>query len=66
MLLDKPIGKLAPVQWMARNLPTVVVSTLVVLTVLPVAHWFSGDWIVGQYFRDSSRGLFHIVYNNAA
>ena len=71
VMLEKPMGKLlAPaVQWiMARNifLPTVVISTLVVITALPFAHWYAGDWIVGQYFHNLSLGLFRVVYNNAA
>jgi hypothetical protein len=62
MLLEKSVGKLRPVQWIVHNLPTVVVSTLVVQSVLPFAHWFCGDWIVGQYFHDFSVGLFKITY----
>ncbi len=62
MLLEKSVGKLRPVQWIAHNLPTVVVSTLVVQSVLPFAHWFCGDWIVGRYFHDFSVGLFKITY----
>lgn len=65
MLLEKPIGKLAPVQWMSKNLPLPIVSTLVVCTALPFAHWYPGDWIVGRYFHDYSMGLFVIKYNQA-
>ena len=66
MLLEKPVSKLFPVQWMARNLPTVVISTLVVMTVLPIAHWFCGDWIVGHYFHDFSLALFKITFTPSA
>ena len=62
MLLEKSAGKLRPVQWMAQNLPTIVVSTLVVQSVLPFAHWYCGDWIVGHYFHDFSVGLLKISY----
>lgn len=66
MLLEKPIGRLPPVKWMAKNLPRIVVSTLNVLVVLPFVHWFAGDWIVGGYFKQFSMGTFTIVYNPAS
>mmetsp|Transcript_28540 Transcript_28540/g.47239 ORF Transcript_28540/g.47239 Transcript_28540/m.47239 type:complete len:419 (-) Transcript_28540:47-1303(-) len=65
MLLERPVAKLPSVQWMSKNLPTVVISTLVVATVLPFAHWYPGDWIVSQYWHDYSVGLFKIGYEPA-
>ena len=65
MALEKPVGNLPLVRWMAGNLPTVVISTLVVLTVLPICHWYCGDWIVGQFFHDYSVGLFKITYTDS-
>jgi hypothetical protein len=32
--------------WIAKYLPSPVVSTLVLLTALPVSHWFTGEWAV--------------------
>ena len=43
-----------------KNLPTPVISTLILLTALPVSHWFTGDWAMGGYFADYSIGLWHI------
>ncbi|KAL7559191.1 hypothetical protein ACA910_013198 [Epithemia clementina (nom. ined.)] len=40
--------------------PSFVVSTILVLTALPVSHWFTGDWAVGGYFSDFAIGLWHI------
>jgi hypothetical protein len=37
-------------QWIRKTLPTVVVSTLVVLTALPIGHLFLGEWIKYGYF----------------
>jgi hypothetical protein len=62
MILSEPIGRLPPVQWMAKNLPRVVISTLVVMTALPFVHWFAGNLIVGGYFRQFSMGTFKIVH----
>jgi hypothetical protein len=58
MVLERPVGRL--IQPVSSQLPTIVVSTLVVLTALPVAHWYVGDWVEGGYFRDLSIGLWTI------
>lgn len=60
MLLQRPLGQLAPFQWMARNLPTTIKATLLVFVHLPVGHWYYGDWAVGGFFRDFAVGLWHI------
>ena len=62
MVLEKSVGKLRAAKWMSDHLPTVVLSKLVILPVLPFAHWYCGDWIVGEYFHDFSVGLFKITY----
>jgi Membrane bound O-acyl transferase family len=59
MLLEKPLGKLAPFAWFAK-LPLPLLSTLVVLTALPVSHWYTGDWVVGGYFADFTLALWRI------
>jgi hypothetical protein len=65
MLLEKPLRRLPPVQWMSKNLPTFIISTLVVCTVLPFAHWYPGDWIVSKYWHDYAVGLVTIKYHAA-
>lgn len=45
---------------LTRRWPTLLVSTLVVLTALPVSHWYSGDWVEGGYFYDLSIGTWLI------
>lgn len=62
MILERPIGKLTIAKWATKNLPRPIISTMVVLTVLPFAHWFAGDWIVGKYFEQLSQGLFKVTY----
>ena len=37
-----------------------VVSHLVLLTGLPVCHWYGGDWATGGYFHDLSLGTWLI------
>lgn len=60
MLLEKPLGKLSPFTWCSSYLPVPILSTLVILTALPVSHWYTGDWAVGGYFNDFAIALWHI------
>jgi hypothetical protein len=59
MLLQRPLGRIAPFQWMASNLPAPIKATLLVFIHLPVAHWYYGDWVAGGYFRNFAVGLWH-------
>jgi hypothetical protein len=43
MLLERPLG---PYLGFMKGWPNPVVAQLVVLTALPVSHWYSGDWAV--------------------
>lgn len=40
--------------------PSIIVSTGLILTALPVSHWFTGDWVLGGFFSDFVVGLWHI------
>jgi Membrane bound O-acyl transferase family len=57
MLLERPFMKYCT---FAQTWPTPVVSSLILLTALPVSHWYTGDWAVGGYFSDLSLGTFLI------
>ena len=57
MILEKKVGHLFG---FTKSWPTIVVSTLVVLTALPVSHWFTGDWAIGGLYADYAIGLWHI------
>jgi len=50
ILLEYSVGGLSIFQWMKKNLPQFVITALVILTALPLAHLFTGDWIKGGYF----------------
>lgn len=43
-----------------KRLPTVLVSSLVVLTALPFSHWYTGDWAASNYFAEYAMGLWFI------
>jgi hypothetical protein len=57
MLLERRVGHLFG---FTKSWPTIVVSQLVLLTALPVSHWFTGDWAVGGYFNEFAVGLWII------
>jgi hypothetical protein len=57
MLLERPLMKYCT---FAQSWPTPVVSTILLLTALPVSHWYTGDWAVGGYFSDFALGTFLI------
>jgi len=66
MVLERPIAKWKVVQWMSIHLPLIVKSTLIVLTALPFAHYYGGDWMMGNYFDEYSHGVFRFIYHPAA
>lgn len=58
MLLERPMRKFAPVQWISSHLPTLVVAQLLVCIHTPVVKWYGGDWVEGGLFDDLSIMLF--------
>jgi hypothetical protein len=50
ILLEYAVGGTYLFQWISKNLPSVLVTTMVVSTALPLAHFFTGAWIKGGYF----------------
>mmetsp|Transcript_55325 Transcript_55325/g.134369 ORF Transcript_55325/g.134369 Transcript_55325/m.134369 type:complete len:435 (+) Transcript_55325:129-1433(+) len=54
MLLERPVGKLPPVRWLAKSCPAPVVAHSLILLHLPVGQWYIGDWLEGGYFDDFS------------
>lgn len=60
MLLERPVAKLPPIQWMEQRLPTPVIAHLLLLLALPFAYWYYGDWIAGGYFDHFAVALWQI------
>jgi hypothetical protein len=61
MLLERPVCQLVPgLQRFSQRLPRPVLATLVLLTALPVSHWYTGDWARGGFFSDFAHGLWRI------
>eukprot|EP00546_Thalassionema_frauenfeldii_P016849 CAMPEP_0178898766 /NCGR_PEP_ID=MMETSP0786-20121207/2526_1 /TAXON_ID=186022 /ORGANISM="Thalassionema frauenfeldii, Strain CCMP 1798" /LENGTH=432 /DNA_ID=CAMNT_0020569547 /DNA_START=58 /DNA_END=1356 /DNA_ORIENTATION=+ len=60
MLLERPLGPLL-YKYIGTYLPTILLSTLLGLTAVPVMHWYGGDWVTGGYFADLSLACWKIV-----
>mmetsp|Transcript_1605 Transcript_1605/g.3326 ORF Transcript_1605/g.3326 Transcript_1605/m.3326 type:complete len:415 (+) Transcript_1605:83-1327(+) len=60
LLLQRPLGKLAPFQWSYNNLPRPVLAHLLLFLHLPFASWYYGDWIHGGYLHSFSICVFQI------
>ena len=57
LVLQHFIGHFYLFGWVKKTLPAVVVTALVILTVLPIAHLFLDDYIRGRFFHDLSVGF---------
>lgn len=55
--MEQIIGGALIFQVMKKHLPPVVVSLLVSLAALPVAHWFTFDYVKDDFFRDGQIGF---------
>jgi len=55
--MEQIIGGALIFQAMKKHLPSVVVSLLVSLAALPVAHWFTFDYVKDDFFRDGQIGF---------
>ena len=44
------IGHWTVVQWLSKHLPQSIKTSMVILSALPLAHLFIGDWIEAGYF----------------
>lgn len=47
---EAKIGHWFIFQWMNRSLPSILITSLVILTALPLGHLFTGEYIAGGYF----------------
>lgn len=62
VLLDKLVSGLSLFQWVKTTLPKPVVTALVLLTVLPISHWFTDEYIRSGFFSDYSMGFPLIIF----
>jgi hypothetical protein len=61
LVLEQLTRRTAIVAWISKNLPKPIITGLVLLTVLPVAHWFTDECRDTGFFTDYARGFPRIV-----
>lgn len=59
--LEHIIGGAVIFQLLRNNLPRIIVSLLVTLTALPMAHWFTYDYVKNDLFHDGQIGFPMVV-----
>ena len=60
IILEFIIGRLYVFTWVGKNLPALLVTALVIMASLPVAHWFLDDYIRSDFFHDIQVAFFVI------
>jgi hypothetical protein len=55
------IGGALVFQLLKKNLPPLIVSLLVTITALPIAHWFTFDYVKDDFFHDGQIGFPMVV-----
>mmetsp|Transcript_14668 Transcript_14668/g.40772 ORF Transcript_14668/g.40772 Transcript_14668/m.40772 type:complete len:420 (+) Transcript_14668:915-2174(+) len=48
--LEYSIGHWSIFKWISKSIPQILVTALVICSALPLAHFFTGDWIRHGYF----------------
>lgn len=59
--LEYLIGGFGVFQLLKKQLPVLLLSLMVASTALPVAHWFTNDYVRGDFFKDGQVGFPLIV-----
>ncbi|KAL3783746.1 hypothetical protein HJC23_004865 [Cyclotella cryptica] len=62
--LEYSIGATALFQLLKSNLPATILSLLVASTALPMAHWFTLDYVKSDFFHDGQIGFPQVVLRN--
>eukprot|EP00814_Leptocylindrus_danicus_P021101 CAMPEP_0116007558 /NCGR_PEP_ID=MMETSP0321-20121206/2366_1 /TAXON_ID=163516 /ORGANISM="Leptocylindrus danicus var. danicus, Strain B650" /LENGTH=129 /DNA_ID=CAMNT_0003476267 /DNA_START=511 /DNA_END=900 /DNA_ORIENTATION=+ len=61
IVLEQIFGGSFIFQWLRVVLPSTMKTALVILTALPLAHLFTGDWTESNYFKHYAIGMPIIV-----
>lgn len=62
LLVERALEGHAILQWMQQHLPKPIRTALVLLTVLPIAHLFTDEYIRSNFYNDAAWGFPIIVY----
>ena len=62
VLFEYLLSPLPVFQWLKANLSKRIISALVLITVLPVSHWFTDEYVRSGFYSDYSMGFPLILY----
>ena len=62
VLLEHALSPLPLFQRMKAKLPKPIITALVLLTVVPISHWFTDEYIRSGFYSDCSMGFPLIIY----
>lgn len=62
VLLEYVLAPLPLFQWMKSNLLKEAISLLVLLTVIPISHWFTDEYIRSGFYSDYTMGFPLVQY----
>ena len=54
LLLERGLEDTPGIRWMGKNLPRHLQTAMVLLTVLPVAHLFTDEYIKSSFYGDTA------------
>lgn len=63
VILERAVSHRTLFQRIKKNFPRPAVTALVLLTVLPISHWFTDEYIRSGFYSDYSMGFPLIVYH---
>ena len=59
--LERYFQDSSTLKYLSKTLPRPIITSLVLLTVLPISHWFTDEWIEGGVFTSVAEGHPRIV-----
>ena len=62
VLLEYVLSPLPLFQWMKANLMKPAISLLVLLTVIPISHWFTDEYVRSGFYSDYTMGFPLVLY----
>ncbi|CAB9502242.1 Pfam:DUF821 [Seminavis robusta] len=57
IILENLLSNHPVIQWTSKNLPRPIITALVLLTALPISHWFTDEYLEIGFFHDFSVGF---------
>lgn len=62
VLIERALKGNKYIEELLKPLPKPAITALVILTVIPVSHWFTDEYVMSGFYTDYSLGFPKIVY----